>query len=230
VVRSVVRVLDAVIFDMDGVLIDSEPLWQAAEQARFAEVGVHLTSAEMVVTMGLRVDEVVAYWYGRRPWPDPDHEGLVRRLLDTVAELVSSSGRPLPGVAEAVALCEKQGLALAVASSSTHRIIDAVLDRLGLATQFDVVCSAETELYGKPHPGVFLSAAAQLGVDPNRCLVIEDSFNGMIAALAARMRCLVVPERWSPRFAAADHVLESLEDLPSALPKLRSESRMERPN
>lgn len=215
------RSLDAVIFDMDGVLIDSEPIWQEAERLRFGEVGLDLDVAEMVTTMGLRVDEVVSHWYARRPWPDAgiDHAALAGRIVDTVVDLVSTGGEPLPGVADAVAASAKWGLGLAVASSSPSRVIDAALQRLGLADRFPVVCSAQHEPYGKPHPAVFLSAAAQLGVAPTRCLVVEDSVHGMVAALAARMHCVVVPdpERSNPRFAAADHVLDSLEGFPALL-------------
>jgi sugar-phosphatase len=217
-----VRKLDAVIFDLDGVLIDSEPFWQAAEVARFGEVGLHLEATQTEATMGLRVDEAVAYWYARRPWPngdDPDHGALIGRILDSVEELVLTRGEPLPGVLDAVAAAEKLGLRLAVASSSRTRIVDAALRRLGLADRFGAVCSAEDEAHGKPHPAVFLTAARRLGVEPTRCLVVEDSVNGMVAALAARMVCVVVPDhqRSSPRFAAADHVLPSLEGFPALL-------------
>jgi sugar-phosphatase len=215
--------LDAVIFDLDGVLIDSEPFWQEAETARFAEVGLRVEPHETRATMGLRIDEAIAYWYERRPWPnadDPGHHALVGRILDTVEELILTRGEPLPGVVDAVAACAKRGLRLAVASSSRDRIIAAALRRLGLADRFEVVRSAEHEAYGKPHPAVFLRTAEDLGVEPTRCLVVEDSFNGMVAALAARMRCVVVPEVPSPRFAAADRVLASSGDLPGCLDEL----------
>jgi HAD superfamily hydrolase (TIGR01509 family) len=215
--------LEAVIFDLDGVLIDSEPFWQEAEVARFAEVGLHVERAETTATMGLRLDEAVAYWYERRPWPDaddPDHTALIGRILDTVEELVLTRGEPLPGALDAVAACEKLGLRRAVASSSRERIIAAALRRLGLADRFEVVRSAEHEAYGKPHPAVFLRTAVDLGVEPTRCLVVEDSFNGMVAALAARMRCVVIPEVPSPRFAAADRVVASLGELPALLGEL----------
>lgn len=209
--------LDAVIFDMDGVLVDSEPIWRAAERARFAEVGRPLTEEDATSTMGMRVDEVVDHWFARQPWPDPDHPALIGRILDTVVEMITAGAEPLPGVVDAVRACEKHGLRLAVASSSWTRVIDAALSRLEIAAAFEVVCSAESEPYGKPHPGVFLTTATQLGVDPTRCLVVEDSVNGMVAALAARMRVVVVPERWNPRFAAADHAIESLVDFPDLL-------------
>jgi sugar-phosphatase len=213
-------VLDAVIFDLDGLLIDSEPLWQEAEQRCFGEVGLHLEVADMLQTKGLRLDQVVELWYSRRPWPDPDHAALAERIVATVEDLIAVKGQALPGVLDALDACEKEGLALAVASSSWRRIIDAALARLGIADRFSVVCSAETEPYGKPHPGVFLTTARLLDVDPTRCLVVEDSVLGMVAALAARMRCVAVPDDPGPRFALADEVLGSLEEFPEALARL----------
>lgn len=214
--------LDAVIFDLDGLLIDSEPLWQEAERLRFGEVGVHLEAVDMVQTKGLRVDQVVAFWFARRPWADPDHAGLTDRIVDTVEHLMSTRGAALPGVADALDACEKEGMALAVASSSSHRLIDTALQRLDIADRFPVVCSAETEPYGKPHPGVFLTAAQRLSVEPTRCLVVEDSVLGMVAAVAARMRCIAVPGAPDPRFVLADEVIATLEDFPPVLRRLAS--------
>jgi sugar-phosphatase len=191
--------------------------------ACFAEVGLHVEEPETRQTMGLRIEEAVAYWYDRRPWPGadpPGHAALVDRILDRVEELILTRGEPLPGTVDAVAACEKLGLRLAVASSSKDRIIAAALRRLGLADRFEVVRSAEHETYGKPHPAVFLRTAAELGVEPTRCLVVEDSFNGMVAALAARMRCVVIPEVPGPRFAAADRELASSGELPTLLGEL----------
>jgi sugar-phosphatase len=211
----------SVIFDMDGVLIDSEPLWRDAERECFGAVGLRLSDDDMRGTMGFRVDEAVAHWYARFPWPDADLAEMAVRIVDRVGELVAAQGAPLPGVVESVAACEAAGLPLAVASSSPRRLIGAVLARLGVADRFAVVCSAEDEPYGKPHPGIFLTTAAALGVDPRSCLVIEDSVNGLVAAKAARMGCVVVPERPElvddPRFALADHVLASLEAFPALL-------------
>lgn len=208
------------IFDLDGLLIDSEPLWQEAERLRFGEVGVHLEPADMVQTKGLRVDQVVAFWFARRPWADPDHAALAGRLVDTVEHLMRTRGEALPGVTGALDACEKEGLAVAVASSSSRRLIDAALHRLGIADRFSVVCSAETEPYGKPHPGVFLTTAQLLGVEPTRCLVLEDSVLGMVAAVAARMRCVAVPGHPDRRFVLADEVIATLEDFPPVLQRL----------
>jgi sugar-phosphatase len=108
-------------------------------------------------------------------------------------------------------MCARAGLQLAVASSSPPRLIEASLARLGLRDHFTEIVSAESEPYGKPHPAVFLTTAARLGVAPTECLVFEDSLNGLVAAKAARMICVAVPERVDPRFAFADLVLPSLE-------------------
>lgn len=209
--------IEAVIFDMDGVLIDSEPLWRQAEIELFAGLGVHLTDEECRQTMGLRIDQTVAYWYARRPWPDADLPGLAAGIVDRVAELVQQQGKPIPGVEHAVGACEKLGLRLAVASSSWERLVGTVLGKLDIRGAFETIHSAADEPYGKPHPGVFLTTADQLGVEPTRCLVIEDSVNGMVAAVAARMLCAVVPERWNPRFVLADAVLDSLHDIDTVL-------------
>ncbi len=203
----------AAIFDMDGLLIDSEPLWRKAEVEVFGTVGLSLTEAECEATTGLRIDEVVAFRHAQRPWDDPPEPAIVARIVDRVIELVSARGMPLPGVEHAIARCRADGLRLALASSSPRRLIDATLARLGLANTFEVIASAEDDRLGKPHPAVFLRCAEMLGVPPTACLVLEDSLNGVIAAKAARMTCVAVPEKPDPRFAIADRVLGSLLEL-----------------
>lgn len=206
----------AVIFDMDGLLIDSEPLWVRAEIEIFAEVGVSLREEDCARTKGLRTDDVVAYWYERRPWPHVTPDDLEARLVARVAELVRSSGVALRGIPEALDAARRDGRKLALASSSPMTIIEAALERLGLRDTFDVVRSAQHEPYGKPHPGIFLSTARALEVAPTTCVVIEDSMNGVIAAKAARMACIAIPfdhPTHEARFALADAVVASLTDV-----------------
>jgi len=209
-------VIRAAIFDMDGLLIDSEPLWRAVEVEVFGAIGVPLTEAMCHQTTGLRIDDVVAYWRARHPWPEPENaqveERIVRRMIETIRE----RGEAKRGVETALAWARGAGLRLALASSSPLRIIDAVLERLGIADRFEVVRSAEKEPWGKPHPAIFLTTAVALGVRPEECLVFEDSITGLIAAKAARMRCVCVPETWpahDPRFVLADACLPSLEEV-----------------
>jgi HAD superfamily hydrolase (TIGR01509 family) len=206
-------VIQGVIFDLDGLLIDSEPLWRVAEIELFAAVGVALDDDLCRTTMGLRVDEVVAHWHGLQPWESPAPSVLEAAIIDRVAQLLGTEGKALPGAADLVGRCRRRGLALGLASSSHRRLIDVALDRLGLTGAFDAVHSAEHEPFGKPHPGIYLTTAAALGVVPTACLAIEDSLNGVLAAKAARMRCLAVPDAWpdhDPRLILADHVVGSL--------------------
>ena len=206
----------AVIFDMDGVLIDSEPLWQESEIDAFGRLGLALTREMCLQTTGLRVDEVVEYWRRRHAFDEAPAGALEDAVVGGVVERILAQGEAKEGAARALEFFKVRGLRLALASSSAYRLIGAVTERLGLAGLFEVVYSAEDEEYGKPHPGVYLTTARRLGVAPAECLAIEDSFNGVLAAKAARMKCVAVPEpaqRREPRFVIADAVLDSLDDL-----------------
>lgn len=205
----------AVIFDMDGLLIDSEPLWRIAEIDVFNAVGVPLTDDLARTTMGMRTDEVVEYWSARQPWEGPSLKEIEARITTRVIALVHERGVPMPGAKDLIARFTERGCPLAIASSSSSEIIAAVLGKLGIAAAFRVVQSAEHEPYGKPHPGVYIAAAQALGVAANSCLAFEDSANGVIAAKAAKMTCVAVPDhavKDDRRFQAADLILTSLEE------------------
>ncbi len=211
--------LEAAIFDMDGLLIDSEPLWRRAEQRIFGGLGVCLTDEMCMETMGVRVDDVVRHWYGLYPWKGPSAEEVAAEIVTAMVELVESEGVAMEGVEQALDMVSHRGLRLSLASSSSMRLIDAVVDCLGIRARFEVIRSAEPEPHGKPHPGVFLTAARDLDVEAPRCLVLEDSFNGVIAGLAARMKVVAVPapeDRDHPRFDIAHARLQSLLELDEA--------------
>jgi beta-phosphoglucomutase-like phosphatase (HAD superfamily) len=208
--------ISAVIFDMDGVLIDSEPFWQESEIVVFGRAGLDLTREMCLQTMGLRVDEVVEYWRRSHTFDEAPAGALEDAIIGGVVDRILSKGEAKDGAAHALDFFRTRGLRVALASSSAYPLIGAVTERLGLADEFEVVYSAADEEYGKPHPGVYLTTARRLGVAPVECLAIEDSFNGLLAAKAARMKCLAVPEpsqRRDPRFCIADSVLDSLADV-----------------
>lgn len=214
----------AVIFDMDGVLIDSEPLWRKAELEILRAHGVPLTDAMCRTTTGLRIDKVVEHWYKRFPWPDPDLAHTTQTIVTTVAALVREQGEVLPDATAAIATVRSKGLSLALATSSPSELIDAVLSRLELKSAFDVIASAEGLAHGKPHPEVYLQAAAGLGVAPEDCLAIEDSLVGVIAAKAAAMKCIAVPTSEAAtdaRFCLADLVISSLEGFDTAFEQIQ---------
>lgn len=208
--------LRAAIFDMDGILVDSEPLWARAEVLGFGRVGLHLTEAACHETVGMAIEEVVSMRHRQHPWTGTSEEDVVRDIMDEVVRLIHAEGRPLPGVREALAFLRGKGLRLGLATSSHPRVMDAVLDALHLRSALDHVQTAIGLEDVKPHPAVYLAAAAGLGVDPRACVAIEDSIPGLVSARAARMKAIAVPDPGvasDPRFALADVVLPSLRDL-----------------
>ena len=211
--------IQALVFDMDGVLIDSEPFWQEVEIAVLGALGVPITRADCLQTAGLRIDEVVEHWHGRHPWSSPDKVGVVEDIVAGVGARIRERGAAKPGVRQVLEFARGRGLRTALASSSRYVLIGAVLKALGLRDAFEVVHSAEEEEFGKPHPAVYLTAARKLGVPTEACMAVEDSINGILSAKAAGMRCIAVPEpelRGDPRLAQADLVLDSLERLDAA--------------
>ncbi len=196
-------------------MIDSEILWHKAEVEIFGRLGVPISSSDDRSTKGMFVAEVVEFWYAKFPWTGPSREQVVTMLLARVGDLVEEEGRLLPGAHRALDLAGERG-PLALASSTPLELIYRCLDNFDLRQRFASVHSAESEPYGKPHPGVFLSAAVSLDVAPNECLVFEDSAAGVVAAKAGRMQVVAVPTREDledPAFALAELVLTSLEEL-----------------
>lgn len=206
--------IEAVIFDMDGLLIDSEPLWRIAETRAMNAIGVPMVEEDGYLTMGLRTDEVVEFWYERHPWREPSKREVEGAIVGNVIALIEQRGEALPGAAEAVRAARAAGYRVGLASSSATEIIEAVLDRIGLRRDFDVLQSAEHEPYGKPHPAVYIECARKLGVSPDRCLALEDSPAGVLAAKAARMTCIAIPPpelQDDRRYCIADLQLPTIE-------------------
>lgn len=211
--------LEAAIFDLDGLLVDSEPLWHEAEVMVYEPLGVPVGEIATRQTKGVAAAEVAEHWFSRFPWSGPSVDEVAAKVADTVEELVVDRGELRPGAMTAVGDCRRRDLPLGLASSSRLSYLEVVLGHFDLADAFDVVHSAQDEPFGKPHPGVFLTTAGLLGVAPLRCLVLEDSPAGVLAAKAARMVCLAVPapeDREQPATALADVVLGSLAELDPA--------------
>lgn len=208
--------LGAAIFDLDGLLIDSEPIWRRVEIATFADAGVTLTEEMCAATMGWRLDAVVDHWTRRFGLPTTVRERVAREVVARMASEVGAVGEAMPGAADAVERFHDRGLAIAVCSSSPPAVIAAALTRLALPAPIAVVHSAFDEEHGKPHPAAYLSTAARLGVAPSACVALEDSPAGAIAAAAARMVVVAVPDRSfhdPSAFAFCDAVVGSLDEV-----------------
>ena len=172
---STPRKILAAIFDMDGLLIDSEPLWDRAELDVMASLGVDISRRnELPDTLGLRIDMVVDLWYAHQPWVGPDRDEVTARIINRAISLVEEYKPLLPGVRDAIALCKAQGLKVGLASASPLHMLEKVLTMFGLRDSFDALASAEKLPYSKPHPQVYMDCAAKLGLDPLTCVALED--------------------------------------------------------
>jgi HAD superfamily hydrolase (TIGR01509 family) len=208
-------VIDAVVFDLDGVLIDSEQVWDEARRALAAERGGHWHEEASRDMMGMSSPEWSSYMHeviGLPESPEEISAEVVRRLEEIYRERLPL----LPGAVEAVVRLAVRW-PLGVASSSNRELIDLVLELSGLDRSFRATVSSEEVDRGKPAPDVYLEAARRLGVEPSRCAALEDSENGILSARAAGMHVLAIPNPHFPpaeeAMALADDVLESLEDL-----------------
>ncbi|WP_243694176.1 hexitol phosphatase HxpB [Vibrio viridaestus] len=201
----------AVIFDMDGVLIDSEPLWQQAQIETMAKLGITITVEQCIAkTMGKRIDAIASIWC-REFSINADVKQLENAILDRICQLIQSQGDMLPGVTEILQFLLQNQLKIGLATSSSIRVVDAVLSKLQIKSYFSVIRSADLEPYGKPHPSVYLSTAQQLGVSPADCLVIEDSLTGLIAAKAASMTTYIVNHNCcADKFSFSDNQFDDL--------------------
>ncbi len=219
--------IKAVIFDMDGVLIDSEPMWQEAQIESLASFGVGITRQDCEqMTMGKRVDEIARTWCEAYSL-SVSVQALETMILTKLCQRISTDGAAMIGVYEALDYFSSQGLKIALATSSNHVVIKAVFDRLQLWEKFSVVCSAEDEEYGKPYPDVYLTAARKLQIITTECLVIEDSFTGLTAAKRANMRTyLVSPYCEQSKFSIADGRYVNLDCVVQNYASLVSESTL----
>lgn len=200
---------------MDGLLIDSEPFWRASHVAAVGRYGATITEDDARAMAGGRVDETAKHWRTRHDLP-VSHEQLAADIVELAVSQLRDHGQALPGVKHVVNLLKANDVPMAVASSSAPEVIATVLNKLSLTHYMQFTHSAMHEPHGKPHPAVFLTTANKLGVAPANCVVFEDSFNGIIAAKAAGMRCVAVPESVNMHkaaFQAADLVVPSLEHI-----------------
>ena len=206
---------EAIIFDMDGVIIDSEPLWKIAMEEVFSGLGSRLKKEDFQKTVGLRIDEVIHFWNIKENWEIRDESEVEEAIIIKMENLIADKPAALEGVIDTLNYLKLRNIPVGLATSSSSRLIKVVLDKLEIKHLFNFVHSAEMEQFGKPHPAVYLTVAKKLAVLPDKCLVIEDSLNGIISAKAAKMTAVCIPEKThhiEPKLILADYQFESMTD------------------
>ncbi len=198
---------------MDGLLVDSEPVWREVAIEVFEAVGVPLTEAMCRAATGLGTTQFVKLIFGQFPEINSTEEAIGQHILHLAHERISQRAEAMPGAVAAVRFFHGRKIPLAVASASPMDIIETVLERLNLRPYFQLWHSALLEARNKPAPDVYLGAARMLGVAPAHCLAFEDSGNGLRSAVAAGMRTIAVPADYEfddPKFDLATLKIPSL--------------------
>lgn len=208
--------IKAVIFDMDGVIIDSEPLWRKAMIQSFVEIGIPFTDDHCRITTGLRFKEVAEFWFKEHQINQTTVNEFDTLVINRLCDLIETEGKPMKGVNEILRYLKENNFKIGIGTSSNTKLMNKVVDVLNIRHYFDALSSAEFLEHGKPHPHVFLNCAEILSIKPNACLVIEDSINGIIAGKAAQMKVVAIPEEINKnnlKFAIADFKVDSLLDI-----------------
>jgi sugar-phosphatase len=207
--------LNTVIFDMDGLLIDSEPLWNEGADEVFKRYGISVSPEQHASTTGMRIKEFVEWWFRHHQLPVESAAIARNQIIELVIGKIHTKGKAMQGLEHILNFFISRKFKIGLASSSPMNMIDAVVDKLGIRNHLDAICSADLLPLGKPHPQVYLDCAAALQSHPRECICFEDSFTGLIAAKAAGMKCVVVPalhDRNKPGLGAADLKISSLQN------------------
>ncbi|MDM8159949.1 HAD-IA family hydrolase [Labilibaculum sp. K2S] len=172
----------AIIFDMDGVIIDSEKYWKQAEYEVFTSLGVKVTDEYSEITKSMTTSEVTQFWHDKYPWKNKDAAVVEQMVISRVIELIETENCQINGVKSFIEKLKIKKYKIGLATNSPSRIIPVVLKKLDILHLFDSILSAEFEEKGKPDPAVYYRAAEKLFTKPEDCIVIEDSYSGMLAA------------------------------------------------
>lgn len=207
--------IEAVIFDMDGLLIDSEPFWRIAEKEVFGNLGIEVTEELAIETSRMTTKEVTEYWYSHKPWEQKSLEEVEQAVIQRVGELIDNKGMMMPGVVELLQYFKQLGYKIGLATNSPNSLILKVLRKLDIEHYFDIAISSDFVDKGKPSPDIYIKIAFELDTIPSNCIVFEDSTSGIHAAIAAGMSVVAVPEKGKfndAGFETADVKIKRLND------------------
>lgn len=207
--------INTVLFDMDGLLIDSEPFWKEAEIKIFRSVGVELNEEMCNEMQGVKIKDVIQIWSEKLKWKGKTNKQLEFEIIEYVKKLIDNKGALMSGAEETLNIFKQNKYKIGLASSSSMDIIDKVVDKLKIREYFDYIHSAQFEKKGKPYPDVFLGAAKKLQSKPQNCIVFEDAYYGVLAAKRAGMKVIAIPPNYAfkdSKYNLADMKLKSLKN------------------
>lgn len=210
--------IHGIIFDFDGVIIDSEPIWRKAEFDVLNAADFNVSYERVLQSTGKRVEELVAEYQEQFAFNNKFAEQLVKNIYTHVTNEMSKNATVMKGVYEIVEYFLSKDKKIAIASSSPASLIKSALVKLNLQDVFKTICSAEDEEYGKPHPAVYITACKKLKLSPMNALAIEDSLTGLISAKAARLSCILVkhPSKRLSSHYLADRIVTDLSEIVTA--------------
>jgi HAD superfamily hydrolase (TIGR01509 family) len=203
----------AVVFDMDGLLLDTEALWHRAESELFRRHGAEFTRQDQLRVIGTSFDVTARYFAERLGFPVERGGELVDESTALMHDFVRQQVDARPGAVELVEGLHRRGIPLGLASNSPRYLVTDALATAGLADAFDAIVTSSDVEHPKPAPDIYLRACELLGVAPADALALEDSASGVRAAKAAGMMCIAVPTLAEIDVSAADRVVASLEEL-----------------
>ncbi|RTE03971.1 HAD family hydrolase [Paenibacillus whitsoniae] len=213
--------IKAFIFDMDGVIIDSEPLHFEVDQWVMEQIGVRITHSELEEYVGMTNPAMWSRLIVKHSLRASVEDMIKLQMETKLAKLRASDDQPIEGIPELLAFLKANQITIGLASSSPRGFIEAVLDKFSLTSYFSVILSGEEVPQGKPAPDIYLQTAETLGVEAAECMVLEDSRNGVLAAKTAGMSCVGYrnPNSGDQDLTRADFMVDRISDIK---PHLRS--------
>lgn len=208
--------MQAVIFDMDGLLIDSEPMWQQAEKMVFSALGVDVNTHDTIQTASMTPAKVTEFWFKKSPWVGHSLKSVENAVVDHVCQEIKTSGKAMPGVYALLASLKENSIKIGLATNAPRPVLSTVLTALNITEFFATTTSADEVVSGKPSPAIYQQTLAKLHCTASNAIAIEDSATGMQAAHNAGLKCVVVPAPQAfnqPDFDVAALKLKSLTQL-----------------
>lgn len=209
--------VSAVVFDMDGTLINSEPVWQKVIVSKVEQwTGRSISEDAYLATVGLDTPSLCQRFKAEYDITQLSADAMVHEIHAEVITTIQKEGQWMPGAERAVQMAKDLKLPVALATASDREILAAMTERFGFAETFAVRCCADDVTRSKPNPELYLLACSQLGVDPRQTLAFEDSITGLLSAKSAGLTCIAIPDLLpldDKRYGIADRVLSSLTEL-----------------